>query len=328
MASTKNVMKKSKINTTVRFLFFAGLIHSSRAAFACSTCGCSLNSDWECQGLATGPGLRWDFRYDYLDQNQIRSGRSKVDVWPVSGHEQELYTRNQYYTIGLDYAADENWGLNLQLPTIVRTHATQGLNFDGTDDGTSSARGLGDIRIVARYQGVLPDHALGLQMGFKLPTGGYQQTFNGGAMAGEILDRGLQLGTGTTDLLLGFFRFGQVNRDIDYFATAMAQLPLDSRADYRPGQSVNLNLGVRYLGFGKCMPLLQINGRASAKDTGQNATPDDSGGRVLYLSPGLAFPVGERLKAYVFWQLPVYQDLNGYQLAPKSIFTLGGRMEF
>lgn len=308
-------------------LVCAAAIQLTRAS-ACSTCGCSFNSDWETQGLATGSGFRYDLRFDTFTQNQMRLGTEIANPWPAAGHEQELYTRNHYTTVGLDYSPSENWGLNLQVPYIERTHATNGVTGLGTDDGTSSASGLGDVRLTARYQGFNDSHDFGVLAGLKLPTGGFHQTFNGGSLAGDALDRGLQLGTGTTDLLVGVFRFGQLGTQFDYFAQALAQVPLNSREDYRPGKSLNLNLGFRYLGFGNVIPQLQLNGKISSRDAGANASPDDSGGRTLTVSPGVAFPVTANVRGYAFWQLPVYQNLNGYQLAPKSLLTIGARIEY
>jgi hypothetical protein len=126
---------------------------SSYSASACSTCGCAFNSDWETQGLATGSGFRYDLRFDAFTQNQMRLGTDIANPWPAAGHEQELYTRNHYTTAGLDYSPSENWGINLQVPYIERTHATNGVTGLGTDDGTSSASGLGDLRLTVRYQG-------------------------------------------------------------------------------------------------------------------------------------------------------------------------------
>lgn len=316
------------MNLKKAFLLAALGALTAASASACSTCGCSLNSNWETQGLATGSGFRYDLRFDTFTQNQMRSGTDLANPWPAPGHEQELYTRNRYITAGIDYSPSANWGVNLQVPYIERTHATNGVIGLGTDDGTSSASGLGDVRLTARYQGFNDSHDFGVLAGLKLPTGGFHQTFNGGSLAGDVLDRGLQLGTGTTDLLVGVFRFGQLGTQFDYFAQALAQVPLNSREDYRPGKSLNLNLGFRYLGFGEIIPQFQLNAKVSGRDRGANATPDDSGGRTLYVSPGVAFPIAAGLRGYAFWQLPVYQNLNGYQLAPKAILTLGARLEY
>lgn len=103
----------------------------------------------------------------------------------------------------------------------------------------------------------------------------------------------------------------------------MAQVSLNSRDDYRPGNALNLNVGWRYLGFEKVVPQVQFNARAAAKDSGANAAPDDSGGRTLYLSPGVTFEAAEKTHIYAFLQVPVYQNLNGYQLAPRVTASVG-----
>ena len=48
-------------------------------ALACASCACSLSSDWESQGLTSGPGWRLDLRHDYINQSELRSGSGKVD---------------------------------------------------------------------------------------------------------------------------------------------------------------------------------------------------------------------------------------------------------
>ena len=142
-------MKKS-----LRIIMAALATFPSAAAFACASFGCSLSSDWDSQGLSSGPGFRVDLRYDDLNQNQVRSGSSKVGKRPVGGHEQELYTKNQYLTAGFDYSTSPNWGVNVQLSYIDRSHATNGFAFDGSDAGTSHTRSLGDMKIVGRYTGL------------------------------------------------------------------------------------------------------------------------------------------------------------------------------
>jgi hypothetical protein len=64
------------------FALLAGLAFATpTAALACSSCGCTLSSDWSSQGLApSGEGFRLDLRYDYFDQNQLRSGISSLLV--------------------------------------------------------------------------------------------------------------------------------------------------------------------------------------------------------------------------------------------------------
>lgn len=294
------------------------------AVFACSCGVCALNSDWETQGLASGPGLRFDLRYDYMNQTEIRHGTHTQSAWPP-GHEEEQFTQNRYYTTAIDYAAGGDWAVNVQIPWIDRYHGT---GNPGIDDGTSHTRSVGDVRVLGRYQGVAGVPGLGLQFGAKLPTGDYSNQFSRGTIAGDPLDRGLQPGTGTTDLLLGAYNFAKLDADWDYYAQALAQLPLDSRADYKPGNAFALNLGLRYQGFDSVVPELQFNVRASGKDSGAAASPEDSGGESVFIAPGVAVPVGRTVRLYGFLQLPIYQNLNGYQLAAKYTASVGTRIEF
>ena len=299
----------------------AGL--SLNQAMACASCGCSLSTDWQGQGITSSQGLHLDLRYDLVNQNQMRSGTGTAAT--SSATEQELYTRNHYTTVGIDYNWSETWGIQLQLPVIDREHATNGA--DGSTWSASHTQSLGDIKVVMRYAS-LENDILGLQFGLKLPTGSFTQTFSEGDAAGTQLDRGLQPGSGSTDAILGVYKSGSLSQNWDYFSQAMVQLPLNSRDDYKPGNALNLNLGFRYMGLESVMPQVQLNARVSAKDTGSQATPDDSGGQTLYLSPGLSVPVSNKLKLYGFVQLPVYQNLNGYQLAPKYTASVGMQLAF
>ena len=291
---------------------------------ACSSCGDTVHSDWESQGLTLETGLRLDLRYDFLNQTQIRSGTGTAH-WPA-GHEQELYTRNSYINVGLDYSVTPDWGVNLRVPYIDRDHSTWGT--DGTDGGTSHGRQIGDIKLVGRYQGLLSEHNLGLQLGVKLPTGNTTETFRSGDIAGQPLDRGLQAGTGTTDVIAGVFYFGELSNKWSYFAAVNAQLPLNSHDHYRPGASVDLNAGVRYTGFKSFTPQIQVTPRVSAKDRLNEENDPDTGGTTVYVSPGVTVPITKNIKTYGFVQLPVYQNLNGYRLVPRWILSFGTRFEF
>ncbi len=78
------------------------------------------------------------------------------------------------------------------------------------------------MRVVGRYLGFTEDKSVGVQFGLKLATGSFDNNFIAGPQEGEPFDRGLQPGTGTTDLLVGAFTFGALSRDWDWFAPAAA----------------------------------------------------------------------------------------------------------
>src|SRR5476649_414265 len=81
-------------------------------AFACATCGCSVNSDWSAQGLASGGGWSADVRYDYLNQNQLRIGTTTISPAAAAAMtntktgtpaEVEQFTKSNHYTAVIDY---------------------------------------------------------------------------------------------------------------------------------------------------------------------------------------------------------------------------------
>jgi hypothetical protein len=318
-------MKNRKIHLAQLAVAVSAAI-AAPAVFACSSCGCTLSSDWDSQGYAVTPGLRIDLRYDYLNQSQLRSGTGKVDRGSISfptDKEIEQGTKNQYTTLGFDYSTSKNWGINVQVPYIYRTHTT--IAEGDVDVSSSKTSNIGDIRILGRYQGLSDDQNIGLQFGLKLPTGSFHDVFRDGPQAGGDLDRGLQAGTGTTDLLLGAFHFGPINQNWDYFAQGVVQQAFAERDGYKSGTSLNVNAGVRYMASEEIIPQLQINAKTGARDSGVNADRDNSGGTLIYLSPGITMGMGKNLKAFGFLQLPVYQKVNGFQLAPRYTFSVGIR---
>ena len=300
------------------------------SALACSSCGCTLTTDWAAQGFGSVvPGFRMDFRFDYLDQNQLRSGTKAVDRGSLAtpnDREIQQRTRNLNYSVFLDYTANADWGVNVQVPYFDRYHTT--IAPGDTDISTSHTKSIGDVRVVGRYQGLSPDHSVGVQVGIKLPTGGIHNTFVDGPQGGQPLDRGLQPGTGTTDLLVGAYKFGAINRDWDYFALGLLQLPMNSKEDFKPGTGVNLNFGVQYVSFESWTPRLQINTRIEKRDSGAQADIPNSGATLVYLSPGATFHLTHTTHAYAFVQLPIYQRVNGLQIEPRYTTSVGVRIEF
>ena len=313
-------------------------------AQACASCGCTLSSDWENLGFSTSPGLKLDVRYDYLNQNQLRSGTGTISPSSASqivnnGNNQEVekYTKNNYLTVGLDYSPNPNWGVNVQVPYIDRSHSTLGTASDGTTPGAgggqydSRTSSLGDVKVIGRYQGFSPQHNFGVLFGAKLPTGSHTKTGTSTdltAPGSVVIDRGLQPGTGTSDIILGAYYADVINQNWDYFTQAIVQKALNSSDQYKPGDGINLNLGVRYMGFTGLTPQLQLNVRHVQHDVGQNADTISTGGTLSYLSPGVVVPVNKQVSVYGYVQLPVYQNVNGVQLAPRYTASLGARYSF
>lgn len=300
------------------------------AAHACAACGHMVSNDWQTQGINTQPGFAVDLSYDYINQNQMRLGRNQagaaniVSFNTATGNpEAEVLTRNQIVNLGIEYNAPA-WGISLQLPYLDRYHTTNQNGYGVPPLNTSQSRTLGDARILGRYSGFSNDLSSGLLIGVKLPTGQTSINF----ADGTPLDRSLQPGTASTDFIVGGYHTGQLEM-FGWFAQGMLQHAMATRGDYRPGDTITLNAGIRYAKFGQQVtPMLQFNLIHRDRDSGTNALPLYSGGYLAYISPGISVRLGGGTSAYGFIQLPIYQYVNGLQLTPTSTFTLGIRHAF
>ena len=282
------------------FLLACAGVLFSNVVLACSSCGCSISTDWATQGLGSGAGWRIDFRYDYINQTQLRTGTGTVDrasiTYPAA-QEIQQNTVTRTYNAFVDYSPNANWGVTAQIPYFDRNHTT--IVAGDTDISTSNTQSMGDVRVLGRYLGFADDHSWGVQMGLKLATGSYHNQFIAGPQAGNALDRGVQSGTGTTDLLVGAFKFGSLSRDWDYFAQALVQQPMNSVESFRPGTGLNVNVGLRYMAFERFVPQLQINTRTEKRESGSNADIPNSGAMLVYLSPGITVNISHVVRLFV-----------------------------
>lgn len=308
------------------FALAAAFDCAATTGYGCSVCGCSLSSDWASQGYGMSPGLEADLNYQYYDQDDLRTGTGGADRASYAiPNERELQrdTLTRAATLGIDYVASPVWGFDLQLPYYDRFHST--IAPGDTQLSESRASGAGDLRIAARYQKFDPKQSFGLQFGLKLPTGQFNQDFATGPQAGTLVDRGLQLGTGTTDLFSGLSYFGRPATFLGFFAQATLQQALAPRDGFLPSTSLNLNLGVRYLNGSNVTPMLQVNARWDGRERGVNADNEDSGDAAYYVSPGATVQLGVNRSLFAFLELPVYQRVNGLQLDPRWLISIGVR---
>lgn len=291
----------------------AALLAGAPAAHAsCGASFCSVNTQWESQGAWSEAGLRLGLRYEYLDQNQLRTGHRKAepDATPGSLTTDELDTLNRNGLASLDYTLDRNWSVSLQLPYVMRDHRHV-FNDAVPVTETWSLAGFGDLRALATYQIPLNQGTIGVRMGAKLPTGSTKETNADGATA----ERALQPGTGTTDAIAGLYYYRRLQGDAaTLFAQVLWQRPHDAHRDYAAGEQIALDLGLRYALTLETSAMLQLNVQTKARDHGAEAEPDESGGRFVFLSPGVSHALTPNLQGYVFVQLPLYQYVNGTQL--------------
>ena len=320
-----------KIVALVTFLVativsFVPLVSFTTTAARACACGCSV---FDVGGLD-------------LPQEEDHGGRVFLEYW--SGNQTENYIGSsrasgnlnsdkqittQWVNAGFSYNFNRDWGVMVRIPTVDRTLVTDTGAYGGILPFNS--KDIGDVEVMGIYTGFFKDMSTGIIFGVKLPTGTY---------TAPGLDRDTQIGTGSTDLLLGAFHRGLLSGDNawQYFSQIMWRQPFlyKSAADpqgffdgnpgvvqtYFPGAQIDGSAGIVYnnlyhvLGLDKITPLAQVIVSHRDHDTGTGADPFNSGFDRVMLSPGIEFTkvVDEAnnkvVKVYADIEVPIYYRAN------------------
>ena len=288
-----------------------GALAAPLSALACA-CGCGVF------GVGAGSLIPQTERgsvyveYDFMNQNQNWSGTHSAP----SENNDDKQIRTDFITIGGQAMITPTWGLMVEVPVWNWRFRTE--NDDDTGVDTFDHAALGDIRVQAVWTGLSKNMSTGLTFGLKLPTGDW--TYPG-------FDRDTSIGTGTTDLLLGGYHIGSLDKDErwKWFIQGRAEIPLNSRSGYRPGQEADGAIGVSYGGIGKdtdrvkFTPVLQLITSVRAKDSGVEADRPNSGYQRLLISPGASVSTG-KWTFYGDVEVPIYQRTIGNQLVAPVLF--------
>ena len=199
-----------------------------------------------------------------------------------------------------------------------------------TRDGTRESRGaagLGDLKLLAKYQFVQND----------TKRSSFRMTYLGGLIlptgrADTTLPAPLQLGTGSVDFIAGSIATYVRDR---WGLNAEAILNKNTKAHhYQFGDILSLNLALGYRIFPRIYEIypspyatvyLELLSHISGKNLEHGVKLDDTGGMVVFLSPGIQFVLSRTLLVEASLQYPVVQDLNGTQLGTDFSVNVGIR---
>lgn len=224
-----------------------------------------------------------------------------------------------------DYTFNEKWGISATLPVLDRDHLHIHNHMGGQIPERWTFTEAGDLRVLGRRQWrgeSLEAQRLdfyGVNFGLKLPTG-RRDVRN---VDGDLAERTLQPGSGTTDLLLGGYFRRMYGSGHTWFANVLVRQALNTSDNYKPGAQESLDLGYRYEASERLGLMLQLNFLHKHRDQGIEAEPGDTGGRFLFLSPGTSYALTHSVQLYGFVQLPVYQYVNGVQLTADWALVVG-----
>lgn len=278
-------------------------------ALACA-CGCGVFDVGTSSMLPTGEGGTAFVEYDFMNQHHNWHGASSAP----SADNNDKDIKTNFYTAGAQYMFSRAWGAEVQVPYWDRHFTT--FNGDSGSAVSFNNSALGDVRIRGIYSGFSPDMSSGVTFGLKLPTGDY---------SARGFDRDTQIGSGSTDLLLGAYHMGNLADMWNWFANAQLDQPVLITAGYRPGDEVDAVTGVYYDGWSignvKIAPVAQVVGSYRLQDRGMAANHDNSGYQRVLFSPGVEVDTAG-FRIYGDVGVPVYQHVKGEQLIASTLYKL------
>jgi len=225
--------------------------------------------------------------------------------------------RTHFVTLGAQYFFNRSWGLTVEIPTAQRL-------FKTTDDATGKIDSfdhgaLGDVRIEGVYTGFSPDMSTGVTFGVKLPSGDYTY---------PNFDRDTEIGSGSTDSLLGAYHLGTIDLDalapgrvLGWFVQTRWQRAFFTRGGYRPGDELDSAAGLTY-DFGRLgpvdevAPVLELVNSERWKDSGRAADPPNTGFSRILIAPGFEVGTGS-VRVFADIGFPAYMDMRGNQLVSR-----------
>ena len=282
-------------------------------------CGCGIFDVGTSSMFAGHAGGMVFVEYDFLDQSQNRSGTSSAPA--ADNPDKDI--RSTFTTLGGQYQFNRSWGLTAELPYWQR-------DFQTTDAATGqivtfSHGAVGDIRIKATYTGFSADMSTGVTLGAKLANGDSSY---------PNFDADTEIGSGSTDALLGVYHLGRLTTDSrwTYFAQGQWDQPIAHQANYRPGAEGVAVLGVYFEGWSthaalKFSPLAQLRAAYRRPDGGVDGHSPDTGYSRLLVSPGVEVGKG-KVRVYADVALPLYTHAHGNQLFAHEMWKLNASYRF
>ena len=281
-------------------------------ALACS-CGCGVFDIGTGSMFPAHAGGMVFAEYDFMDQSRNWSGSSRA---PADNNGDKDITTS-FMTIGGQYLFNRSWGVTLEIPYWDRYFRTA--DEDTGVVGSFTHGALGDIRIKGTYSGFSPDMSTGLTFGLKFPSG--DSTY-------ANFDPDTQIGSGSTDTLIGAYHLGTIGTSgkWDWFVEVQWQQPITHKDSYSPGTELDAVAGVHFSGWsfwsnGKVAPVLQLKGVYRDHDGGPLGDRENSGYTRLLLAPGAQLEVG-KVSVYVDLGIPLFTHTTGNQLVAPLLWKL------
>lgn len=303
---------------------------------SCGSANCFLVTGTQ-DGIANPGQIILDLSYRFIPMDQAQKGSKEVseaivpkvdfdDGVILPGHHREIRTNNELAQLDVSFGVTPRFSLTLAIPFLNnRLHehfdeVGEPGEFFTRQDGTS---GFGDIRLIGKYAlWVSTKHLLVGGLGVKSPTGEFKLLDSEGA----INEPTIMPGTGSWDAIVSaYYDYQVMPHQLDIFLSGSYQINTENDLDYNFGNTLLINAGTSYL-FTTKNPVtisLQVNLRQAPRDEFNGKNVPSTGGKWVYLTPGVKVDVSSSMTLYTHVQLPIYQFVNEENLVPRYGLIFG-----
>jgi len=243
----------------------------------------------------------------YSDDELMDIAESGSDVHSIDSIHHTIFS--------MGYGLTSDLTVSLKVPYDVLNNIRES-HSDEPDEVHvhGDSEGIGDLTVFGQYRFMKlkdPDVESSLVLGLRMPTGRQSER----DIEDERFEAEFQPGSGAWVPIAGIaatkrFKALSVDADVLYtFSTEGAQ-------DTDLGDLFNYDLAVSYTALNKPVVLdliIEANGEWKEKQEIDGDKDENSGGTVIYLSPGMRLSWGKNWSAYLSAGFPVHQDLNGDQ---------------
>ena len=241
------------------------------------------------------------------------------------------------------YGVTDDFMVGFKVPYVSRSNIREPEHEHGHGHGgggeieivhLGDVEGIGDLSMFGQYRflGDRETRHASVLLGVKAPTGEDDEQHGD-----ETLETELQPGTGSWDGLFGI-AYSQIYERFTFASSLLYTIVTEGDQDTDTGDILGYNFALSYRLNGAPGPLgapreahswdlvLELNGEWRDKEQAHGETDGNSGGNLVFISPGVRFNSRWNWVVSTAAGFPIVADLNGYQVEPDfrliSNFTL------
>ncbi len=249
---------------------------------------------------------------EYIDMDSF----SDSELLGFSGEGKDAHTMDSiFHTIlGIGYGITNDLTLSITVP-YAQVNNIREVHSDEPDEihQHGDAKGIGDMTVIAQYRFLKKEDALDAAVfgGLRIPTG----KTNEKDIHGETFEAEFLPGSGAWSPLFGVAAtksYGRVSLD----ANVQYMIKNGGIQATNLGDVFNYNASVSYRAASGDLAwdlILEANGEWKEKQKIRGTWDGNSGGNMLFISPGTRLIIGRKVSAFASFGIPVVQDLNGIQ---------------